>query len=208
MSDARPPRPSSTSPSSASPSSASPSVETVAVPSSRTPQRPDEGPSDRTTLTAVLDAYRASGFASDFFAEETGGSEGTSSPESPAQGSSAQRSPAHGSPARTGAPGTGAIVRCGRCASALDPRTVEMHSIRRLEGASDPADMVAVVATTCPVCGSDGTLVVSYGPMASAVDAEVLLAMRDRRSDDVLPPSIAPDEAAQPDGGHPAPGAG
>ncbi|MFN8021304.1 MAG: hypothetical protein U0Q03_07230 [Acidimicrobiales bacterium] len=137
------------------------------------PQPPDEGPSDRTTLTAVLDAYRASGFAGDFFAEE--------------------------------GPDGGAIVRCGRCASALDPRRLEAHSIRRLEGASDPADMMSVVATSCPVCGTDGTLVVGFGPMASAVDGEVFLAMRDTRGDDVLPPSVAPDEVAQPDGGHPRP---
>ena len=138
-------------------------------------QPPEEGPSDRTTLTAVVDAYRASGFAGDFFAEE-------------------------GTP-----PGAAAVVRCGRCSSALDPHTLEMHSIRRMEGASDPADMLSVVATTCPVCGNDGTLVLSYGPMSSAVDAEVFGAMRDRRDDDVLPPNHSADEVAQPDGGHPRP---
>jgi hypothetical protein len=143
-------------------------------------QSPAEGPSDRTTLTAVVDAYRASGFAGDFFAEE------------------GPSTAASGTPA-------GAVVRCGRCSSALDPHTLEMHSIRRMEGASDPADMLSVVATTCPVCGNDGTLVLSYGPMASAVDAEIFGAMRDLRADDVLPPSLSADEIDQPDGGHPRP---
>lgn len=136
-------------------------------------QPPDEGPSDRTTLTAVLDAYRASGFAGDFFVEEGGDG--------------------------------GAVVRCGACASTLDPRRLAAHSIRRLEGASDPADMMSVVATSCPVCGTDGTLVVAFGPMASSGDAEVFAAMRDLRGDDVLPASVAPDEQRQPDGGHPRP---
>lgn len=133
-------------------------------------QPPNEGPSDRTTLTAVVDAYRSSGFAGDFFAEE-------------------------GDP-----PGAAAIVRCGTCGAALEPWRLAMHSIRRLEGASDPADMTAVVATTCPVCAVDGTIVVSYGPMASDVDADVFLAMRDRRDDEVLPPNQPPEDPAAPAG--------
>jgi len=130
-------------------------------------------PSDRTTLTEVVDAYRASGFAADFFAEE------------PADGTRTGGSGAHGG---------GPMVRCARCACVLEPGRLPIHSMRRLEGASDPADMVAVIATTCPVCGSDGTLVLAYGPMASAVDSDVLLALKDRRNDDVLPPAMAPAE--------------
>jgi hypothetical protein len=132
-------------------------------------------PSDRTTLTEVIDAYRDSGFATDFFAEETAGE--------PRTGGSDDG-------AGVGVP----TVRCERCASTLDPRRLTIHSMRRLEGASDPADMVAIVATTCPVCGSDGTLVLSYGPMASAVDADVLVLLKDRRGDDVLPAGVAPGE--------------
>lgn len=129
-------------------------------------QPPDEGPSDRTTLTAVVDAYRAAGFAGDFAVEEVGRPDGTFQ----------------------------AVVRCARCASSLDPQRITMHSIRRLEGASDPADMVAVIAATCPVCANDGTMVVAFGPMASAADSEVLSAMRDERADDVLPPAMAQGE--------------
>ena len=130
-------------------------------------QPPDEGPSDRTTLTAVVDAYRESGFATDFHAEE-----------------------ADPTVRREGDPT--AVLRCSECASAIDPRRAAIHSMRRLEGASDPDDMAAVVATSCPVCGADGTVVLGYGPMADAVDADVLLAMRDRREDDVLPPHQPP----------------
>ncbi len=85
-------------------------------------------------------------------------------------------------------------VRCASCQSVLDPRRMTMHSLRRLEGASDPADMVAVVATSCPVCGADGTMVVGFGSAASDVDADVLAAMSDRRDSDILPASSAPDE--------------
>lgn len=116
------------------------------------------GPSDHTTLTAVVDSYRESGFAGDFWVEDDG------------------------------------TVRCGRCQSVIDPKRLEMHSLRRLEGASDPADMVSVVATTCPVCGADGTLVLSYGPMAAAGDARVSLALRDARRDQVLPADASPDD--------------
>ena len=115
------------------------------------------GPSDNTTLTEVVQGYRAAGFVTDFWAEESG-------------------------------------VRCASCQSVLDPSRMTMHSLRRLEGASDPADMVAVIATSCPVCGADGTMVVGYGSAATDIDADVLVAMSDRRDSDTLPASSAPDE--------------
>lgn len=118
-------------------------------------------PSDNTTMTEVIDDYRAAGFASDFFAED------------------------------------GAIVRCGRCSSTLDARRLAMHSIRRLEGASDPADMTVIAATSCPVCRANGTIVLGYGPMSSATDADVLMAMQDCRNDDVLPPDSTPGESTE-----------
>ena len=63
-----------------------------------------------------------------------------------------------------------------------------------MEGASDPADMITVVATSCPVCGADGTMVLGYGPAASDLDAAVSRALADRRHDDVLPPHAPPGE--------------
>lgn len=88
----------------------------------------------------------------------------------------------------------GGRVRCGHCASLLAADQLTMHSLRRLEGASDPADMLSVVATTCPVCGAEGTMVLGFGPAASAADAAVSRALADRRHDDVLPPSAPPAE--------------
>ncbi len=93
----------------------------------------------------------------------------------------------------------GAAIRCAACSSVVAAADVAMHSMRRLEGASDPADMMAVVALSCPVCSSKGTAVLGYGPMASAEDSDVLVALRDRRNDDRLPPNAAPAEAGPAD---------
>jgi hypothetical protein len=51
---------------------------------------------------------------------------------------------------------------------------IVVHELRRLEGASDPADMLAVAAIACPACGTRGTLVLTYGPEATAGDDAVL----------------------------------
>lgn len=116
-------------------------------------------PSDNTTLTEVVDGYRAAGYDGDFFAEED------------------------------------ARVRCASCQSSMPADQFAQYSMRRLEGASDPDDMVAVVATICPYCHAHGTLVLGLGPMASASDAAVMTGMIDRRGDDcALPPDASPDE--------------
>ena len=47
----------------------------------------------------------------------------------------------------------------------------------RLEGESDPADMAMVVKLACPACGTAGTLILNYGPDASAEEADVLVAI-------------------------------
>lgn len=75
-----------------------------------------------------------------------------------------------------------AMVRCGSCRHEAPPSDFEMHAIRRIEGASDPADEAAVLALTCRVCGSRGTAVVRYGPEAGPQDAAVLQAVEDLRS--------------------------
>ena len=89
----------------------------------------------------------------------------------------------------------GGLVRCGQCQSVLAASKISMQSVRRLEGASDPADMATVVATSCPVCGAEGTMVLTYGPAASEVDAGVFSAMSDRRDEGSLPPDSPPNES-------------
>jgi hypothetical protein len=68
----------------------------------------------------------------------------------------------------------GGGVRCLRCRVTTATPAVAVEDLRRLEGASDPADMLAVVALRCPHCGTRGTLVLNYGPEATPEDAEVL----------------------------------
>lgn len=86
-------------------------------------------------------------------------------------------------------------VRCAVCGTTSDPGEVELRSLRRLEGASDPADMAAVLALVCPACGAKGTTVVMFGPEASACEAELLQRVRDHRlGDDDLPAGAGPHE--------------
>ena len=90
-------------------------------------------------------------------------------------------------------------LRCTTCGSTSPPGDFAMHSLRRLEGASDPDDMLAVVAVTCPVCATAGVVVLMFGPEASRAEADVLAAFQDLRDDGMAPPGAAPGETS--DGG-------
>ena len=68
-------------------------------------------------------------------------------------------------------------VVCGTCRSVLRPADLLVHRLRRLEGASDPDDLLVVVGATCPGCGTDGALVLGYGPGADPDHAAVLAAL-------------------------------
>ena len=92
-------------------------------------------------------------------------------------------------------PEEGGTVFCESHGSSVGADEIEMRSLRRLEGASDPDDMVAVVALECPECGRAGTLVLGFGPNASAADQDVMSRLRDKRGDDDLPAASAPGEA-------------
>jgi hypothetical protein len=86
------------------------------------------------------------------------------------------------------------LVECHSCGTISPPSSVKMHSLRRLEGASDPDDMLAVAAISCPECNTRGTLTMMFGPMASIGDVTVLSGLHDSRDDDLAPPNSAPDE--------------
>jgi hypothetical protein len=85
--------------------------------------------------------------------------------------------------AATGFPGQFDVhehgVRCLHCRVTTAPPAVAVQALRRLEGASDPADMLAVAALRCPHCGTQGTLVVNFGPEATSEEDEVLQALPD-----------------------------
>lgn len=65
-------------------------------------------------------------------------------------------------------------VRCGSCGTASPADTFTDLTERRLEGASDPDDMMLVVAGRCPACSTGGVLTLSYGPTAGEADAAVV----------------------------------
>jgi hypothetical protein len=65
-------------------------------------------------------------------------------------------------------------LRCEGCDAEIDPNTVPVHEYRRMEGASDPDDMLIVAAVECPPCGMKATIVLHYGPESSPEEMEVL----------------------------------
>jgi hypothetical protein len=71
----------------------------------------------------------------------------------------------------------GGKVVCGACDTESMVADVDVDGRRRLEGASDPADMAMVVALRCPACEAGGTAVVRYGPEAEPEHSEFLLAL-------------------------------
>ena len=70
-------------------------------------------------------------------------------------------------------------VLCMGCHQESEAAEFELDGFERIEGASDPADMLAVVALVCPICTTHGTLVLGYGPEATPDDADVLAALGD-----------------------------
>ncbi len=118
------------------------------------------GPSDNTTLSAVLADYAEAGYAGQLRVDDDG-------------------------------------VHCSVCGSVSPADKIEVRSLRRLEGASDPADMAAVIATACPDCATMATIVVMFGPEASEAEVTLLRRAQDHRfDDDEIPPSAGPSETA------------
>jgi hypothetical protein len=75
----------------------------------------------------------------------------------------------------------GGIVECGQCHSPHPANTLELHRLERLEGDSDPSEMLAVCAVACPSCGIRGTLVLTFGPESTREDDDVLELLDDAR---------------------------
>lgn len=65
-------------------------------------------------------------------------------------------------------------LRCSDCGERCSPEHLDVDQQRRLEGASDPADEMLVVAAACASCGERAVLVLGFGPTASAADSAVL----------------------------------
>jgi hypothetical protein len=78
-------------------------------------------------------------------------------------------------------PCEGGRVECLTCHRQSPADDTVFRQLRRLEGASDPDDMLAVVGLACPHCSAQGTAVLGYGPEAAATDTEVLQVLEDAR---------------------------
>jgi hypothetical protein len=74
-------------------------------------------------------------------------------------------------------PLAGGTIRCGECGQSPPAGDFALAALRRTEGASDPGDMSAIAAITCPSCGTKGTVVVRFGPEAGEADEDVLAAL-------------------------------
>jgi len=74
-------------------------------------------------------------------------------------------------------PEAGAMLRCLACGYRANADSITPDDLRRLEGASDPADMAAVAAITCPRCHTKGTVALKYGPDTDPDSADVLAAL-------------------------------
>lgn len=75
----------------------------------------------------------------------------------------------------------GGLVECGHCHAPHPANALELHRLERLEGDSDPAEMLAVCAVACPSCGTRGTLVLTFGPESTREDDEVMELLDDAR---------------------------
>lgn len=78
----------------------------------------------------------------------------------------------YGTALRPGVP-AGTLV-CAACGITSPMTGFDQVWATRLEGQSDPDDMVLVVAARCPSCGQGGAVVLGFGPAGSAVDAAIV----------------------------------
>jgi hypothetical protein len=78
-----------------------------------------------------------------------------------------------------------ACAACGQVSPAGDFRRAWSH---RLEGVSDPADMLHVSALTCPACQARGVFVSPFGPAASDRQATVLRELAEPERETPLSP--------------------
>jgi hypothetical protein len=68
-------------------------------------------------------------------------------------------------------------LECRQCGHAFAPEAVRPTRLHRLEGASDPDELLAVAALRCPQCGAKGAVTLTYGATADEDSAAVLAAM-------------------------------
>lgn len=65
-------------------------------------------------------------------------------------------------------------IRCAKCGTTEAIENFDVAGFRRLEGASDPADMLIVIWGTCSGCDGGGVATIGYGPNAGDADIAAL----------------------------------
>lgn len=76
-----------------------------------------------------------------------------------------------------------ARLECLQGGHPFAPGDARVSRIRRLEGASDPDEMLLVAALECPVCGAPGVVTIGYGPTADEGSTSVLQQLPDPAPD-------------------------
>jgi hypothetical protein len=115
--------------------------------------------SDGTTLVEVIRRFELQGYTGQFMPVLDEGASGSDA--------------GSGSDAVSGS----GSLRCGSCGAVSGAGSFDLGLLRRTEGASDPADMVAVAGLTCPACEAKGTVALKYGPEASPEESDALCAL-------------------------------
>lgn len=86
----------------------------------------------------------------------------------------------------------GGDLQCLSCHEHFPASSQHADHVSRLEGASDPSDMLLVVPVVCPICAAAGTWVAGYGPEASAEDADALRALQRDPAEGIDPSEPTP----------------
>jgi hypothetical protein len=68
----------------------------------------------------------------------------------------------------------GGRIRCLTCGTESPASDQRADQVARLEGTSDPDDMLLILPVRCPACDTCGSLSLGYGPQSAIEDAEVL----------------------------------
>ena len=77
-------------------------------------------------------------------------------------------------------------LECQACSAQFHASAYDVYHQHRLEGASDVADMLLVVAGRCPRCAVGSTLVLGFGPNASPADADIVTSLDDARAQPLI----------------------
>jgi hypothetical protein len=83
-----------------------------------------------------------------------------------------------------------ALVHCSACGHDASPDTLSREWMHRLEGTSDPDELLTVSAVTCPACGAKGLLVLPFGPAADAREGDVARRLPDPVHADMAPLAV------------------